>query len=130
MSRYNVRYRSLPRAVKEIQTGERFTLNGEDWHFCTKNEWASGFILIEAPDDQDDPILLNVSGDDRCLVSTVVVPIHIGGTVDVDIKAWAREYGMESLPKPVADDVRTALALENLIPNHLRGIVHIRNQEN
>jgi hypothetical protein len=51
------------------------------------------------------------------------IRIRVGGTVEVDVAGWDAEYGTGHNANAVASDVRAHLALDNLIPEHLSGIV-------
>jgi hypothetical protein len=139
-----VRYRDRRRTVKQLGEGDKFTLDvtfGGDpeadatWYVCAVNSWFAGTISVDADDERPEAGCIRIpveSGEQPCVVLDQVVRIRVGGTVEVSVAGWAREYGLDQDPQMVAYDARDyeAFKLEHLIPEHLRdGIVYVPGKD-
>jgi hypothetical protein len=142
-----IRYRDRARTVKQLGEGDKFTLDVEHtdgtwkakddatWYVCYSNGWFMGTISVDADDERPEAGCIRISvesGEQPCVVRDQVVRIRVGGTVEVSVAGWAREYGLDQDPRMVAYDARDyeAFKLERLIPEHLRdGIVYVPGKD-
>ena len=128
--------RYVDRTVSQLTPGDRFSLNdGATYHVCAVNVCWSGSIAVYAdPDaprvDTADTIQLSVQHSQvPCRVEVETVRVSVPWVLDVDVKNWAREYGVEAIAGAVRSDVKAYFSPEKAIPEHLQAIVWAKNSQ-
>lgn len=124
--------RYVDRPVSELRTGDRFTFTDEtDMHTCAgpyseSETVGSGTVAVE-----DSAVVIDVASPDQTvLVEVEIVRVNVTLRLEVDAKAWAREYAIEpETAAAVRRDVGYYFDPVNLVPDHLKGIVGIKGTD-
>lgn len=121
------------RKFTEVTPGDIFSPDdGLTW-FVFVSHTEHGGLSVQRYGEGDElgkrETLVFATSDQTALVQIHTVAVRLEYVLDVDIKAWSTEYGIDCRAGVVRDDVRTYFGqLSDLLPEHLRGIVVPRGE--
>jgi hypothetical protein len=116
--------RYVERTVEELHDGDPFSLDdGQTWHVATGIAHSDMVVVAH---DSGGTVRVPATADQKCWVQVDYVKIRIPLTVEVDVAAWAAEYGVDNTLADVEADARAYFGSPGeLIPEHLRKIVKV-----